>query len=64
MGLVQTGSGWQRAALATHTGYDDLPDGMVQDLAWEQLPLPVTLADPPVVGKSEPSQSASTSIIC
>ena len=44
MGLVQTGSGWQRAALATHTGYDRLPHGMVQDLAWEQLPLPVTLA--------------------
>ena len=44
MGLVQTGSGWQRAALATHTGYDRLPSGMVQDLAWEQLPLPVTLA--------------------
>jgi beta-lactamase class C len=44
MGLVQTGSGWQRAALATHTGYDRLPGGMVQDLAWEQLPLPVTLA--------------------
>ena len=43
MGLVQTGSGWQRAALATHTGYDQLPHGMVQDLAWEQLPLPVTL---------------------
>lgn len=46
MTLVKIDPQWQRAALATHTGFDQLqPGGMMQDLVWEQYDLPVTLAD-------------------
>jgi beta-lactamase class C len=45
MTLVKIDPQWQRAALATHTGYDQLQPGeMIQDLVWEQYDLPVTLA--------------------
>jgi len=46
MTLVKIDPQWRRAALATHTGYDQLQPGrMMQDLVWEQYDLPVTLAD-------------------
>jgi beta-lactamase class C len=46
MTLVKIDPQWQRAALATHTGYDQLQPGrMMQDLVWEQYDLPVSLAD-------------------
>jgi beta-lactamase class C len=45
MAMVKIDPQWQRAALATHTGYDQLKPGrMMQDLVWEQYDLPVTLA--------------------
>ncbi len=45
MTLVKIDPQWQRAALATHTAYDQLQPGrMMQDLVWEQYDLPVTLA--------------------
>jgi beta-lactamase class C len=45
MGMIPIDPAWQRAVTATHTGYDRVPaGGMVQDLVWEQLALPVDLA--------------------
>jgi beta-lactamase class C len=46
MTLVKIDPQWQRAALATHTGFYQLQPGrMMQDLVWEQYDLPVSLAD-------------------
>jgi beta-lactamase class C len=45
MEMIKVDASWQRAVMATHTGYDRLTAGtMVQDLVWEQLDLPVSLA--------------------
>jgi len=44
MGRAGVDQAWQRAAIATHEGYDQTNiGGMVQDLVWEQYNLPVTL---------------------
>jgi len=45
MQLIRVDPTWQRAAMATHTGYDQTNmGGMVQDLVWEQYNLPISLA--------------------
>jgi beta-lactamase class C len=45
MEMIKLDEPWQRAVMATHTGYDRLQaGGMIQDLVWEQFDLPVTLA--------------------
>jgi len=45
MGMVRVDPRWDRAVMATHTGYDQSTGGgMIQDLAWEEYRLPVSLA--------------------
>jgi beta-lactamase class C len=45
MGMFPIDPVWQKAIIATHTGYDQLrPGGMIQDLGWEEYKLPVSLA--------------------
>jgi beta-lactamase class C len=45
MGMFPIDPAWQKAIIATHTGYDQLKaGGMIQDLGWEEYKLPVSLA--------------------
>ena len=44
MGMFPISPAWQKAIIATHTGYDQLEaGGMIQDLGWEEYKLPVSL---------------------
>jgi beta-lactamase class C len=45
MGMFPIDPVWQKAVIATHTGYEQLQaGGMIQDLGWEEYKLPVRLA--------------------